>query len=332
MKTTLITGVAGTTGSAILDYLVENDEEVKSGKRRILGIDNFFRGTKENISRHLGKNYFSFFEANFQDIMYFISEENEIDEIYHMAAIVPTKYFYESPDLTYQVNCRDTIEFFEVAIKLGVKRFIVGSSSEIYGHINPEHLPISEDESSHFDSVESTTRWSYAEGKLLTEHYMNHFKDKIKVCHLRFANTYGIRDMDNNHVLPYLVNHIVRNEDVEVNRDYGMYCRTFLSNYDSSRACVELMKKGKSGVAYNVGSTEEVSIKYLVKLVTSTYEKISDKKYTGQVHPIIHRDGDPMRRVLSTKRLCETTGFEPQVSLESGIEEMIKFALSQEGK
>lgn len=338
-KITLITGVAGTTGSAILDYLVENNEEIKQGDRVIVGYDNFFRGCLENIKNHINKGYFSFINNNFQNICNIISNEIEfnnqpelytIDEVYHMAAVVPTKYFYEAPELTFKENCLGTIDLFNWCLNNNVKRFIVGSTSEVYGHINPDHLPIKENEMSHFDSVESTTRWSYAEGKLLTEHILNKSKDKIKVCHLRFANTYGVRDMDNNHIIPYLVNHIVNNKDVVVNREPEKFFRTFLNNKDAARACVKLMEKGKSGTAYNVGSSEEVTIYELIYLVKHLVEEITGKSYQGNIKYEISRSGDPHRRVLSTERLYKDTGFTPQIKLSDGITEMIKYAITKE--
>lgn len=349
-KVTLITGVAGTTGSEILDLLAK-DPEVMNGEREVVGIDNFFRGSRDNIKIHLAQDYFRFFNMKWQyfiEIEKFVSKTKTsftlsplerrvaelfdsskycIDEIYHMAAVVPTKYFYESPDLTYEENCKGTIDLFNWARSCGVKRFITGSSSEIYGHIREEDLPAKETTMSHFDSEETSTRWSYAEGKILTEHYLNHFKDSMeRVCHLRFANTYGVRDMDDNHVLPYLVNHIVNNEEVHINKDAGLYCRTFLNNKDSSRACVELMKKGRNGVAYNVGSEEEVTIErllYTVRKLAIDLGVIEDYDLDKKVYRDVSRPGDPMRRVLCTDRLYKDTGFRPQVFLEEGITEMI---------
>lgn len=334
MEVTLITGVAGTTGSEILNLLA-TDKDVINGKRVILGVDNFFRGNIDNIKSHLNKNYFAFLNMKWQDLIesYNYSSVKSsmlldyVDEIYHMSAIVPTRYFYESPDLTYEENCKGTIDLFNWARLHGVKRFITGSSSEIYGHIHDEDLPAKETTMSHFDSEETSTRWSYAEGKILTEHYLNHFKDQMeRVCHLRFANTYGVRDMDDNHILPYLVNHIVNNEDIHINKDAHQYYRTFLNNKDSSRACIELMKKGHNGTAYNVGSDEEISIFELLHIIYDiaiNLNVIKDYDLDKKVHYDVSRPGDPHRRVLCTDRLYNDTGFRPQVSLKEGITEMI---------
>lgn len=333
IKATLITGVAGTTGSTILD-LLSTSGEVLRGERVIIGFDDFFRGHPANLGDHLAHDYFYFFNLKFQEIYQDegdprfeeLAERFDIDEIYHMAAVVPTKYFYSSPELTYEENCKGTIDLFNWALSRKVRRFVVGSTSEVYGHIHA--FPANEKTPSNFDSVEDSTRWSYAEGKLLTEHVLNKYSDRIKVCHLRFANTYGVRDMDNNHIIPYLVNSIVRNRSIHVNSRPDEFMRTFLNNKDAARACIELMKKGRSGVAYNIGSTQEVTISQLIDLIIERVSlKIKDFEYEGQICKDVERPGDPMRRLLTSERLLRDTGFTPEVTLEEGIDEMIEKAI-----
>lgn len=338
-KATIITGVAGTTGSTVLD-LMSDGFDVKCGDRILVGIDNLFRGVVENIQRHLDKDYFFFIKDNYQNLTKLckgegqavveISEERyQVDEIIHMAAVVPTKYFYEAPELTFRENCLGTVDLFNWAIEHNIEKFIVGSTSEVYGHISDKCLPVKEDEMSHFDSVETTPRWSYAEGKLLTEHILNKSKDKIKVCHLRFANTYGVRDMDDNHIIPYLVNSIVNNRDIRINKDPDNFYRTFLNNYDAAEAVLAVSRNGTSGTAYNVGSSQEVSISALVNLVMILCEGFTGEKYTGKILKEIERSGDPRRRILCTDRLYKDTSFTPSVELVKGITEMIGYAISQ---
>lgn len=341
-RCTLITGVAGTTGSQILRELLEDMksfEDIGIGKSRriILGCDNFFRGTPDNINEFTDNpNFnpnFQFIKCDFTEVLDIIRNTDLIvDTVYHMAAVVPTKYFYTAPELTFQENCCKTIEFFKQCLAVpSIKQFVVGSTSEVYGHIPYEYLPAKETTGSRFDSVENSTRWSYAEGKLLTEHILNKYSDQIKVCHLRFANTYGIGDLDNNHVIPYLINCVVNQEDIEVNSQPDQYFRTFLNNKDSARACIEVMRNGKSGTAYNVGSEEEISIKQLLDLVLEVAES-KGISYDGTVSYSIKRPGDPKRRVLDCTRLYRTTGFKPQVSLRDGISEMFDVVIDNKRK
>lgn len=335
-KCTIITGVAGTTGSQILRELLDgtNHLEDNDSRRIILGCDNFFRGTPDNIKEFIDYPCFRFIKCDFTEVLDRIRHADlVIDEVYHMAAVVPTKYFYTAPELTFQENCYKTIEFFKQCLEVpSIKKFVVGSTSEVYGHIPYEYLPAKETTTgSRFDSVENSTRWSYAEGKLLTEHILNKYSDQIKVCHLRFANTYGTGDLDNNHVIPYLINCVVNQEDIKVNSEPGQYFRTFLNNKDSARACIEVMRSGITGTAYNVGSEEEVSIKQLLDLVLEVAES-KGISYDGTVSYSIKRPGDPKRRVLDCTRLYRTTGFKPQISLRDGISEMFDVVIDNKRK
>lgn len=334
---TLITGVTGTTGSGILDILLK-DPEVKSGRRFIVGIDNLFRGPLENISHLSGQDFKHFIMcvADYRDLigMYedYSSEEScwldRVDQIYHMAAIVQTPHFYNSPDMTYEVNCKGTIDLFNLFMRRPLvnghkRKFIEGSSSEIYGHIFDEDLPAKETTRSVFDSVEDSTRWSYAEGKLLVEHYLDKFKDEVDVCHLRFANTYGERDLDPCHIIPYMINGIIKGETLHFNPRWSEFKRTFLNNKDSAKACVKVMRKGQSGFAYNVGSDYLISIKDLYELIVDILEEEYEIVNRSNLIFDVIRPGDPLVRVLDTSRLKEHTGFSPQVFLRDGIREMI---------
>lgn len=332
---TMITGVAGTTGSHILKQLL-TDPEVISGNRYIIGIDDLSRkGSGVNIRPYLSSDNFLFIREDFREWVRKcrLVDQGQIDEIYHMAAVVPTHYFYDSPDLTYEVNCQGTIDLFNWSLRNHVKRFVVGSSSEIYGHIRSEDLPAKETTPSNFDSEEVTTRWSYAEGKLLTEHYLNHYKGQMeRVCHLRFTNTYGVEDLEENHVIPYLIRSVLNNSpEIHINKYPTVYRRAFLNNADSAAACIAVMKKGRNGSPYNVGSSTEVSIEQLLNIVLSLSKEITGKDYEGEIYRDIVRPGDPLRCVLSCERLKEDTGFIPQVTLSQGIREMIvKYLESKE--
>ena len=84
----LVTGAAGFLGSHLCDELLDRGY-------RVIGIDNFFRGKKENLPVH--KN-FTFYEVDLvnDDAYDIISDENP-DILFHYAAINGTEYFYDIP-------------------------------------------------------------------------------------------------------------------------------------------------------------------------------------------------------------------------------------------
>ncbi|BDR67481.1 UDP-glucose 4-epimerase [Clostridium tetani] len=299
---TLITGVAGLTGSYLVEKCLAEGEQV-------IGIDNLFRGTMSNLEGVMNDKNFQFIKGDVLDISKM--ELKDIDRIYHLAAIVPTKYFYEAPVDTYMINCHGTKVMIDWALKNNVKKFVNASSSEIYGH--PQRIPTDELTPTLYDAVEITPRWSYAQGKILTEHIGNYYKDKIDICHLRYANVYGPRDIDDNHVIPYLINRVLRGEKIIINKDADKIKRTFLYMSDCSDATYLAMQNSPSGESYNIGSNQEVTIQQLLDMIFKITGKTIEVEYS------LHREGDPQRRLLDTTKAKKMLGMEIKVSLEEGI-------------
>lgn len=301
---TLITGVAGLVGSYLAEKCLEAGEEV-------VGIDNFFRGTAGNIEKISRNGRFKFIEGDVLDIEKLGLEG--IGRVYHMAAIVPTRYFYEAPVATFDVNCYGTRLMVEWAVRNGVESFVNASSSEIYGH--PQIVPTPETAPSCFDSVGKTTRWSYALGKLMGEHIGNHFKEKIRICHLRYANVYGPRDIDPEHVIPYIISKVLAGEKVVLHKNAASIRRTFLYASDCAEATRLAMQKAPSGESFNIGSAEEITIADLASLIGEIAGAKPEIEYS------LLRPGDPERRLLDTGRSRETLGFSPATPLREGVGE-----------
>jgi len=314
-----ITGVAGLTGA----HLVR--ECIKSGDT-VVGVDNFFRGRKDNISDLLDNDAFTFHECDFRDYITNPDTPSNFDGIYHLAAIVPTKYFYEEPELTYEVNCQGTHELFKWALKHSIPKFVNASSSEIYGHA-PD-FPTKETTPSIYDSVEDTTRWSYAHGKILTEYLLNHYSQEIEVCHLRYANVYGPYDDDNHHVVPYMLNCIASGADVYLGENCKEIKRSFLYMSDCAVATRLAMLNMKTGTSYNIGNPEEIIIS---DLWNTCVKVMRDLGVSYGKEPVCNmvRKGDPVRRVLDITRASEHLGYQPVIMLETGIRETAQWILEK---
>ena len=318
----LITGVCGTTGTSLSKYLLKNSDDT------IVGVDNFYKpGSKLNLieimdtAAELGAERFSFncLDITEPTFFSFLDSIRPIDQVYNLAAIVETPRFYDSPYETYSVNCRGAIDLFNWAVENNVDRFVNASSSEIYGH--PAEFPIKETTVSTYDSVDVSTRWSYAHGKILTEYVLNQLADKgtTKVCHLRYANVYGENDINPVHVIPYLITCIFNNKDIVVSENYKIIRRSFLHNEDSTLGTVFAMKNMINKHSYNIGSDREVTIEQLIGLCEQACFELSKKKWSGKILNTLHRPGDPVRRILDTTRAKAELGFSTQITLEQGI-------------
>lgn len=341
-KVVLITGVCGETGSYLAEECLRNNEVV-------IGIDNLFKGTLDNIKDCLDSENFVLLIGDLRNIglypeMFLCSKiyGNKdmltykefsthgygvyfpyIEEVYNLGAVVETRFFYERPDLTFKINCQGAIEMFDWAISKRVKKFVNASSSEIYGHGKSVGTKWTESENSIYDAVSESNRWSYAHGKILTEYYMNHQKDKIEVCHLRYANCYGPRDLNREHIIPLLVDTLLTGRECSISRTPDKFFRSYLYMSDAAKATYLAMKNMRSGEAYNVGTDDVISVSDLL----STIEKlVRNKGYVGFRSGIsfnINRPGDPKYRCLDCSKAYNELGWYPSVSLEDGVSEVI---------
>lgn len=275
----------------------------------VTALDNLFRGEMSNLEEVSGAPGFKFVKGDILDIA--SMGLSGFDAVFHMAAVVATRYFYEGAMETFTNNCLGTKVMLEWAKSSGVKVFVNASSSEIYGH--PQAVPTPETCPSHFDAVETTPRWSYAMGKALAEHLANCFKNDMTVSNLRYANIYGPRDIDENHVIPYFLRSVYGGRKVVVNREASRIRRTFLYAKDAAEAAFLASKRAASGESFNIGSAEEVTIEELLRLVFKICSKEAEVEYS------LNRPGDPERRLLDMSKAREKLGFVPAVSLAEGV-------------
>jgi GDP-4-dehydro-6-deoxy-D-mannose reductase len=134
----LITGCAGFAGSHLADYLLGKGEEVVA----LLGI-NEDRANIQHIAKHL-----QIVCADLRDFdrLREVLQSSKPQRIYHLAAFSSPAESFENPGLTYQVNFMGTLNLLSAWLRVGMDcRFLFISSSEVYGHVPPEKLPMREE-------------------------------------------------------------------------------------------------------------------------------------------------------------------------------------------
>lgn len=325
-KLYVISGVTGMTGNELVHQLLCD----KNSDVYILGFDNFFASSIETVEDCLSDERFKFYEYDINNTDQMLDIENmvksyDVDEIIYIncAAVVHTEHFYHVYS-TYETNVQGMNSFLEQAIRVGAGKYINCSTSEIYSMNSwNEHGGVREDDFITMADAEHSQRTSYATGKLLTEFFMKDAVDegKIKGCSIRFANVYSKNERFPKHIIPFIFNSLKENGKVVLLENSKKNRRTFLNNYDSCSAVLALAKNDNAldGTIYNVATDEEVSIIDLVNLIA---------KKMGIDNPIIefngYRESDPERRLLSTEKIRQRTGWKPQVDLNKGLDECLE--------
>ena len=264
MKNILVTGGSGFIGSAITNHLLRNT------KNKVTVFDDFSRGNKNRLIK---SKRLKLIKGNICDYSKVLKACKNINIVIHLAAINGTKFFYERPCEVLSVSSKGIINIMDACIKKKIKTIYLASSSEVYH--KPKKIPTDESETLKIPDI-FNPRYSYACGKILTEIYGINFGKKYfkKLVIFRPHNVYG-NDMGNEHVIPELINKALLSKNGKIKiKGTGNEKRSFIYIEDFLKAFDLIFNKGKHLQIYNIGTTEIVKIKELVKKII----KISKKK------------------------------------------------------
>ena len=314
---TLITGGAGFIGSHLIDYLTSKSEQV-------LVLDDFSGSEELNLSRALESDLVEVVSGS-------ILDQNLVDELmqsvtkcYHLAASLGVERINNDPLKSLEVNIKGTEIVLSSASKFNV-RTLLASSSEVYGR--NLSMPLTE-ESDRVLGSPKVARWSYSEAKAIDEFYAFELnkKDAFKVTIARLFNTVGPRQSGTyGMVLPRFIKAAISNQPLLVYGN-GSQSRSFCAVSDVVVALDELMGTSESiGNAYNIGSTNEISIKDLAAKVielTNSKSQIVFKKHSDVFGDDFE---EPTRRVPVISKIKKAVGWQPKTSLDEVIVEIAEY-------
>jgi len=325
----LITGGAGFIGSHLAEALLADGHEVAI-------IDDLSTGRFQNIE-HLTKNpRFHFAIESVTNPVVMDRLVSQSDVVYHLAAAVGVQLIVKSPVHTLETNILGTQAVLSAASRYRCKVFLA-STSEIYG--KSEKVPFREDDDRVLGPT-SRSRWSYSTSKAVDEFLaFAYWKERgLPTVIGRLFNTIGPRQTGRyGMVVPRFVGQALRGEPITVYGD-GQQTRCFCDVQDVVRAIRMLMEHpGAVGEAFNIGSTDEITILALAQKVLHLVEAFKDS--TGRATPGVKPAGivfipyekayeagfeDMQRRVPDISKLRRLTGWEPQVPLEDTLRNIIQ--------
>jgi UDP-glucuronate decarboxylase len=310
-KRILVTGGAGFIGSHLSERLLGEGNEV-------VCADNFFTGSKENISHLLSNPYFEVMRHDICFPLYL-----EVDEIYNLACPASPIHYQSDPVQTTKVNVSGSINMLGLAKRLRIKIF-QASTSEVYG--DPAEHPQRE---SYWGNVNPIgPRACYDEGKRCAETlFFDYFRQHgIQIKVLRIFNTYGPRMLPNDgRVVSNFIIQALKGEDITVYGD-GSHTRSFCYVDDTVEAIIRMMGSpdGFTGPV-NAGNPEEVTILSLARKIIEIAG--SRSKVVFSQLP----EDDPRRRKPDISLARKALGWNPGTELEVGLERTINYFKSNLG-
>jgi len=289
----LVTGGAGFIGSHLTDALVERGDEV-------LVIDNLATGKKENINPKAV--FFNLDICDFEQIEPFFKG---VDYVFHLAALPRVVFSLENPLLTSKVNILGSLSVFKAAANNNVKRVVFAGSSSVYG--DQTQSPLKEDMTPNPISP-------YGLQKLTAERFATLFSDiyNTQIVTLRYFNVYGPRADSTSEYSLALAKFLQLKKENKPLTIFGTGEQTrgftYILDVVKANILASESEKLKGGEVINIGSKESYSVNQLADLVGG------EKTYLPK------RAGDPMHTKADISKAKELLGWEPQISLEKGVE------------
>ena len=309
MKKILVTGGAGFIGSHLCKKLLDEGNDV-------LCIDNYFTGTKKNISNLFKSTYF---EAIRHDICFPLYVE--VDEIYNLACPASPIHYQYDPVQTTKTTVHGAINMLGLAKRINA-RILQASTSEVYG--DPDVHPQVE---SYWGNVNPIgPRSCYDEGKrcaetLFFDYNRQHDLD-IKV--VRIFNTYGPNMHPNDgRVVSNFIMQALTNEDITVYGN-GEQTRSFCYIDDLVSGMMKMMSSEKTTTGpINLGNPVEFKIIELAQMIIELTD--SKSKIINKGLPI----DDPVRRKPDISKAKKYLDWEPRVDVIDGLKETIAYFKKQ---
>jgi len=319
---TLITGGTGFIGSHLVELLISKDDQ-------ILILDSSSDETVTDLYGKFRKNKIKIITGSILNQELVIELMKSATKCYHLAASLGVERINNDPLKSLEVNIKGTEIVLNAASRFNV-RTLLASSSEVYGR-NPI-MPLTE-ESDRVLGSPKVARWSYSEAKAIDEFYAFELnkKDAFKVTIARLFNTVGPRQSGTyGMVLPRFIKAALSNQPLLVYGD-GSQSRSFCSVSDVVVALDDLMGNSESiGQVYNIGSTNEVSIKNLAAKVIELTD--SKSQIVFKKHSEVFGDNfeEPTRRVPDISKITKAIGWQPKKILDEIILEVAEYIKANE--
>jgi UDP-glucose 4-epimerase len=317
----LVTGGAGFIGSHLCELLVHNGHSV-------VAIDNLSTGRLENIQHLLPMPNFQFVRESIANSQVLDRLTSQADILIHLAAVVGVQLIVQDPVNTIATNIMGTEAVLTTANRYGCK-VMLASTSEVYGKGNK--VPFNEEDDCVMGPT-SHSRWSYATTKAIDEFlglaYYHQFG--LPVVVMRFFNTVGPRQTGRyGMVLPRFVRQALAGEPITIYGD-GEQSRCFADVADIIGAMVKLAQHPQAiGQVFNIGSTEEVTIRHLAERVLAATGSQSQIVYVPYEEAYAPGFEDMRRRVPDLTKVHALIGYEPQYTLDDTLRRVISFEREQ---
>ncbi len=310
-KRVLVTGADGFIGSHLTEELVKRGYKV----RAFVYYNSFNTwGWLESLPKKI-LNEIEVFTGDIRDPNGVREAMKDIDEVYHLAALIAIPFSYHSPDSYVDTNIKGTLNILQAARDLGTSRILITSTSEVYG--TAKYVPIDENHPYQGQSPYSATKIG---ADRLAESFYRSFNMPITI--VRPFNTYGPRQSARA-VIPTIITQLLAGKE-EIKLGSLTPTRDFNYVKDTVNGFIEIAKaKETIGEEINIATQKEISIK---QLANELIKQINPKAIIICDEQRLRPENSEVNRLLgSNEKIMRLTNWKPYYTFEQGIAETIEF-------
>ena len=317
MKKILITGISGFVGGYCVEHLTYHDDNIEiHGISRSKPAWNYVNVSSEILNSH------HFHIADLNDIPKIKSLITEIqpDYILHLAAQSSVAESWKTPVSSFMNNTNIFLNIIDTVrlIDNGARILSVGSSEQ-YGIVSQENLPLSEDQPLRPSNPYAVAR--VAQEQLAGIYAIGYGLD---ICCTRSFNHCGPGQTDR-FVISALVKQFVRIarnlQEPVIHIGNGAIVRDFVDVHDVVEAYRMLLTQGKRGEVYNISSGKGRSINEIISLLSDMCQiNVQVRQEQSQMRPI-----DNPRIIGSYRKIQNDIGWKPKISFEDSLKSMYEY-------
>jgi UDP-glucose 4-epimerase len=308
----LVTGGAGFIGSELVRQLAGMGFAVRV-------VDNLVNGRRENLDGVLSENV-ELVVADIRDGKSMTSLIRDVDIIFHLACL-GVRHSIHSPVENHEVNASATLGLLNIARRIGVKRFVYVSTSEVYGMVITA-APLTEEQPTFPMTV-------YGASKLAGECYARAFWNTYRypTVILRPFNAYGPRchhEGDSGEVIPKFMLRCLAGKPMVIFGD-GSQTRDFTYVGDTANGILAAgISDASVGQTFNLGTGKEIRVLELANTIRQILDQPSAEIAHAQPRP-----GDVPRLMADSSKARKLLQFQPTVGLRDGLARIRDWYASQ---
>ncbi|WP_227938061.1 dTDP-glucose 4,6-dehydratase [Alkalihalobacillus deserti] len=313
IKQILVTGGAGFIGSNFIHHLLQTSSSY------VTNIDSMtYAGKFENMAEFENHENYRFFSVDISNKEQLTKVfDRTYDAIVHFAAESHVDRSIENPSVFLNTNIIGTNYLLLALIEGRAKKMIYISTDEVYGSLDKDDLPFTEQSPLAANNPYSASK---AGADLLVRSFYKTYQ--APVITIRCSNNYGPRQ-DEEKFIPKIIARAVNNEKVPVYGD-GLQIRDWLFVTDHCRALSKVLDHGEAGEIYNIGGGNERSNLDVAKRILDYLGK-----NCNLICHVKDRQGHDRRYGINWAKIHKELGWKPVISFDEGLVRTIEWYKTQ---